>query len=358
MSKFKKSTTAICFSLLLATGCSGNQTGSNTNPSTEDEGEVQLQEEQQTTTTNLKVKNVKQIGNDGFTELGELKFFEDDSIDIGERMINDKLYTYVSIMKDEKSYLSITDGDKWLVKDKLISDDESIILATPITIAKTNNDSRIEDDVAVDKTLYLINEKGEIETESGISYYDDPYDNDDGNGYLIKTSQGLALIKSKDGNVEAINLETGKTLKITNPFGPLLPHEAGSYEFGYSVQYINYEENMVLLYGANSYSPYYYKEDEVIEDDVYLPEDYELIGSIGDNFYYMYDRVINIVEHPEDSDLYYYSLQTDADSIDTRLELLPSKKELIAHQFGKELRIYNITDYEGVPSIQMITLEK
>jgi hypothetical protein len=43
---------------------------------------------------------------------------------------------------------------------------------------------------------------------------------------------------------------------------------------------------------------------------------------------------------------------------DTRLDLLPSKKELIAHQIGKELRIYNITDYEGVPSIQMITLEK
>ncbi|MBS4192858.1 hypothetical protein KHA94_22265 [Bacillus sp. FJAT-49705] len=355
MPKFIKGITAICFSVLMVTGCSGNQTGSNTSPLTEGEGEIQSQEEQQTTATNLKVKNVKQLGNDGFTELGELKFFDDDSIDIGERIIGDKLYTYVSIMKDEKSYLSITNGDKWLVKDKLISDDESIILATPTTIAKTNKDSRIVEGEAVDKTLYLINEKGEIETESGIPYYDEPVDPDhfdsSNTNYLIKTSQGLALVKSKDDeNFETINLETGKTINTTDPFG--------NTSFHTSVAYINYEENMVLLDYADSYRPYYYKEDEVIEDGVYPPEDYELIGSIGDNFYYMYDGGINIIEHPEKRDLYSYSLQTDADSYETTLDLLPTTKELIAHQFEKKLRIYNITDYEGIPSIQMITLEK
>lgn len=348
LSKFAKIATAICFSILLVIGCSGNQTGSNTSPSTEGEGEgeVQSQEEQQTTTTNLKVKNVKQLGNDGFTELGELKFFDDDSIDIGERIINDKLYTYVSIMKDEKSYLSITDGDKWLVKDKLISDDESIILATPTTIT-TNK-----------KTLYLINKNGEIESESGIPYYDDAIEvYDDSiqgqNDTIIKTSKGLALVKYKDENIEAINLQTGKTLKITDPF-----YEG---EFDASeVVYINYEENIILLNrGGDPNYLYYYKEQAVAEnEDVVIPDDYELIGSIGENYYFMYDSVINIFEHPEKRDLYSYNLQNDADSYETTLDLLPSKEELIAHHYDKELRIYNIIDYEGVPSIQMITLEK
>lgn len=372
MSKFKKSTTAIFFSVLLATGCSGNQTGSNTSPSREGEGEVQSQEEEN---KHLKVKeSVKQLGNDGFTGLGELNLETgNDTVQIDERMIDGKLYIYVvtgKVINDltNKYYLSITDGDKWLVKDKQIAEEsyetsewtykdgvEPVGASMIATINEGSGDQKF------DKTIYFINENGEIEKEGGIPYYDT---GESVNGdRIIKTSQGLSLIKPSDKYYEAINLQTGSTVKI---------NKTAETDNGF-IEYINFEEN-VVLYNAPApettgldedvYLPYDFKKQEMIYDKngqiSYLPqpEEKDLAASIGDTYYLKWYTGLNNAEYPEQNDLHSYSLQNPINNYEVTLDLLPSHGELIAHQIDQTIRIYNVIQYKGVPSIQMTTLEK
>ncbi|MDZ5609054.1 hypothetical protein U2I54_18785 [Bacillus pseudomycoides] len=381
MPNFKKSATAICFSVLLVTGCSKNQSKVDTTPSSE--GEVQSQEEN----TNIKVKeSVNQLGNSRFSELESI-----DVVDIGERIIDDKIYTYVLFIgSDGKGedirtyYLSICDGKKWTVMDKKVAEaeydsgygreyfKEGIEIVGPFLVATVNKDSRIygEGDpeyedfppIYVDKTLHFINEKGEVETDEGIPYYDNEYSNKEfGEGdRIINTSRGLALLKSGEKHFEAINLQSGSTVKINK--------NAEIDEEGV-IQYINYEENIVLFdvpapeatgQSDNVYIPYDYKKQEVMYDNngqtsIYLPQPENqysqyLIGSSKGIYYYLFE---------DESSLFSSSLQNPAPIYETTLGILPSEDELLSiHQSNQEIRLYNLTEYKGVPSIQMITLEK